>query len=168
MGHMNANRQRGFSLIELLIVVAIILIIAAIAIPNFIRAKIAANESAATSSLRTINTAELSYLNSYPTAGYANLAALGSGGVRPCVASSASACLIDDTLAAATAAPGKSGYIYAGSGNTSTYFASAKPALQGVTGVRSFCSLEDGTVRIKSSGGAIASHAACIALPGMQ
>jgi type IV pilus assembly protein PilA len=165
---MSVPKQEGFSLIELLIVVAIILIIAAIAIPNFIRAKIAANESAAASGLRTINTAELSYLNSYPTAGYASLAALGSGGVKPCVASPTSACLIDDNLATATAAPGKSGYIYAGSGTTSTYFASAVPAIQGVTGIRSFCSLEDGTVRVNSSGGAIGSHGACIALPGMQ
>lgn len=165
---MKAGKNRGFSLIELLIVVAIILIIAAIAIPNLIRAKIAANESAAAASLRAINTAEMSFLNAYPSSGYANLAALGSGGAHPCIASSTSACLIDDNIATATAAPGKSGYIFLGNANTSTYFASAAPTVQNVTGVRSFCSFEDGTVRVDTTGGAIASHAACVALPGMQ
>ena len=79
---MSIRKQKGFSLIELLIVVAIILIIAAIAIPNLLRARIAANESAAASGIRTINTGEISYANTYPTKGYsAALADLGPGGV---------------------------------------------------------------------------------------
>lgn len=162
------QNRKGFSLIELLIVVAIILVIAAIAIPNFLRAKMVANESAAASSIRTINTAELSYLNAYPTSGYASLAALGSAGARPCVASSDSACLIDDTLATATSIPGKSGYVYVGNGAFNTYFAAAKPTVQNVTGIRSFCSFEDATVRVQSNGGAIASKAACKTLPGLN
>ena len=65
------RKQRGFSLIELLIVVAIILIIAAIAIPNLLRARMAANEASAVSSIRTINTAEVTYNSTYPTVGFA-------------------------------------------------------------------------------------------------
>jgi prepilin-type N-terminal cleavage/methylation domain-containing protein len=158
----------GFSLIELLIVVAIILIIAAIAIPNLVRGRIAANESAAASSIRSINAAELSYLNSYPSMGYANLAALASGGASPCVPSPASACLIDDNLAAATSSPGKGGYIYVGNGMTTTYFAATRPAFQDISGKRSFCSIEDATIRVSNAGGAIASGAACDALPALH
>ena len=75
------RKQKGFSLIELLIVVAIILIIAAIAIPNLLRARIATNESSAAASIRSIATAQVTYLTSYPSVGYAaNIAALGGSG----------------------------------------------------------------------------------------
>jgi type IV pilus assembly protein PilA len=164
------RKQKGFSLIELLIVVAIILIIAAIAIPNLLRARMAANESAAASSIRTINTAEVSYITAYPTVGYsATLAALGAGGASPCVAASGSACLIDDNLAVkGTTSPGKSGYVYDEAGTTSTYVTTAYPDKANSTGTKTFCSVEDAVVRYDSTGasGALAG-AACAKLPGL-
>jgi type IV pilus assembly protein PilA len=164
------RKQKGFSLIELLIVVAIILIIAAIAIPNLLRARMAANESSAVASVRTINTGEVTYNSSYPTVGYAaTLAALGpSAAAGACVPASATACLIDSVLALGT----KSGYVFtgtaAGGPPTNTYYWAGIPSSPNQSGVRSFCSFEDAVVRVQPGGGAIAGEAACQALAPLQ
>jgi type IV pilus assembly protein PilA len=161
------RKQKGFSLIELLIVVAIILIIAAIAIPNLLRAKMAANESSAVNSIRTISTAEITYSSTYPTVGYApTLSVL--GGISPCVPSSTTACLIPSDLGAGS----KSGYNFSaiGSGGppATQYFATGVPAAVNQTGIRSFCSFEDAVIRVQPTGAAIPSEAACEALLPLQ
>jgi type IV pilus assembly protein PilA len=140
------RKQKGFSLIELLIVVAIILIIAAIAIPNLLRARIAANESSAVASIRTLNTAQISYNSAYPTVGFStNLGNLAGTSCTP--PSSTSACLIDTMLAAGT----KSGYSFNLTGTTGSYWATANPVTANQTGVRSFCSVADAVVRYSSA-----------------
>ncbi len=103
------KQQKGFSLIELLIVVAIILIIAAIAIPNLLRARMAANESSAVGSMRTINTAEdhlQLHLPDYWLS--ANILSLGGPPNAACTPALGSACLIDNVLSAGV----KSGYTF--------------------------------------------------------
>jgi type IV pilus assembly protein PilA len=144
------QKQKGFSLIELLIVVAIILIIAAIAIPNLLRARIAANESSAVASLRTLNTAQISYNSSYPTIGFAT--ALGNLSGTSCAPpGTTSACIIDTQLASGI----KSGYSFALSNTSgtpnSTYTFIATPLTPNQTGVRYFCSFADAVVRYSTT-----------------
>jgi type IV pilus assembly protein PilA len=147
------RKQKGFSLIELLIVVAIILIIAAIAIPNLLRAKISANESSAVGSIRNIVTAEVSYNASY--GGFAlNLATLGPATGSSCTGATgpslANACLIDAVLAGGS----KSGYFFGAAsdldtaGNATGFTTEAYPQTYNSTGVRAFCAGEDGVMRV--------------------
>jgi type IV pilus assembly protein PilA len=162
------NRQRnqkGFSLIELLVVVSIILIVAAIAIPNLLQARVAANEASAVASLRTINTAMITYVDNYPTVGFApTLAAL--GGTSCDAPDQNGACLIDNLLSSGT----KSGYTFSSTGvgtaPVGQYFATGLP-ISG-NGNRSFCSTEDGVVHYDPSGANIADHDSCIALTQLQ
>ncbi|HKH98682.1 MAG TPA: prepilin-type N-terminal cleavage/methylation domain-containing protein [Candidatus Sulfotelmatobacter sp.] len=159
------RKHKGFSLIELLIVVAIILIIAAIAIPNLLRARISANESSAAASIRTINTAEVSYQSFYPAVGFpAAIATL--GGASPCTPGVATGCLIDNQLTGGN----KSGYTFTAAGllpvngaNTQ-YVANGVPQTLNTTGVKGFCSTEDNAVRFISPAGAAEAHDPCQAL----
>jgi type IV pilus assembly protein PilA len=168
------RKQKGFSLIELLIVVAIILIIAAIAIPNLMRARIAANESAGASTVRTLNTAEVTYSTTYPSLGYApNLTTLGPNGVDctvPANVTSTSACLIDGVLGAT---PFKKGaFLYNITSSTATapvpdYLITAT-SLGTAMAKKDYCANTDAVVRWQvennTPGTAIASATACNAL----
>lgn len=158
--NLRSNEQKGFSLIELLIVVTIILIIAAIAIPNLVKNKIQANETAAVETMRTLNESVLLYSNSYNGFPH-SLSEMGpaSGGTA---ASSASADLIDSALASGV----KSGYkfVYAPvvtdpSGNVQSYTITATPVVAGSTGQRSFFTDQSGTIRNTSNGTADAASA---------
>jgi type IV pilus assembly protein PilA len=151
------NHQKGFSLIELLIVVAIILIIAAIAIPNLLRSRMAANEASAVGTLRTINTAEITYQTTYTTVGFAPLSSLG-GTATSCAtstgATSTTACLVDDVIVVSPST--KSGYNFsataAGGPPASTFASLAVPAALGQTGQRAFCSDQSGVIRWNAGG----------------
>ena len=144
------QNENGFSLIELLIVVAIILIIAAIAIPNLLRARISANEASAVASLRALNTAQISYNSLYPTVGFATvLSALGGTSCAP--PGSSNSCFIDSQLASGT----KSGYSFTLSGTSgtpnATYQIRADPLSPNQTGVRYFCTFADAVIRFGSA-----------------
>lgn len=150
---------KGFSLIELLIVVFIILIISAIAIPNLFRSRIAANEASAVSSVRQINTAEGTYSSSWGSGYAVNLTNLG-GSAAACVAgaTAANACLLDDLVSVAPFS--KSGYAFAAAGTNvigatvNGYEVNATPNTVQTTGVRAFCSEASGVIRYVTPGAA--------------
>jgi len=172
-----ANVGSGFSLIELLIVVAIILIIAAIAIPNLLRSRIAANEASAVANLRTLTTAaevySTTYADGYPPSG----AVLGGIGTTP---SCNGALIVDNTIALAPNQ--KSGYTFLYTGEDGNvplaagcaaqgfngFLATAVPITTGITGIRSFCSTEPGEIAYDETGSTAASESACDALPSIQ
>jgi len=158
---------RGFSLIELLIVVAIILIIAAIAIPNLLRSRIAANQASAVGSLRTLNTAEVTYATTYNSGYSSTLGDLGPPGSGSPVATAAG--LVDEVLSGTNGSGGtstgaaatqsdKSGYQFTympgaadPSGRINTYGITATPVSVGTTGTNFYYTDQSGVIRQNST-----------------
>jgi prepilin-type N-terminal cleavage/methylation domain-containing protein len=153
--------RNGFSLIELLLVVTVILIISAIAVPNFLRSRQRANEASAVASIRVVNTAAVTYSMTYPDLGYpAQLTTL--GGANPCTASSTQACLMDDLLAQGV----KNGYSFVLTGDgvvpSVGYAITATPQVVGSSGQRMFCTDQTGVVRFDPSGSGCSSASAAL------
>jgi type IV pilus assembly protein PilA len=145
------KNQKGFSLIELLIVVAIVLVISAIAIPSYLRSRMQANETSAVGSVRIINTSAITYSSTYVNIGFpANMADM--GGANPCSPSSTTACILEDALSRGT----KSGYSFVWTGDGAipsiTYSLTPTPLVVGGSGQRMFCTDQTGVIRDDPSG----------------
>jgi type IV pilus assembly protein PilA len=143
------RKQAGFTLIELLITVAIILVIAAIAIPNLLRSRLAANEASAVATLNAINSSEVVYTSAYGPGYSANLASLGGACTASTVPSASAACLLDSAVAIDPAV--KSGYTFTytgvGTGIIGSYTVTAVPLSVGTTGQRYFFTDETSVIR---------------------
>jgi type IV pilus assembly protein PilA len=159
-------RVRGFSMVEALVVVMIILVIAAISIPNMLQARIKANEGAAVASLHTIQTAQTLYFDTYPDVGYASLLAdLGSHGTDCQRPGKTNACIImDEALTSGL----KNGYMFGiltdGSKPATAYTATATPQALGSSGHCSYTSNQSGAIQVvstKSSGRFTIGDTAC-------
>ena len=144
--------KKGFTLIEIMIVIAIIALLAAIAIPNLLRVRLHSNEATAQAALKTIVSAEVAYRISNPT--YGTLEELGTPGVGPPY--------IDKVLADGI----RNGYQFISTDITAeTFNISAVPVSLHNAGFRSFCATQDGVVRVQADGSVIADYDACLALP---
>lgn len=145
------KRPRGFSLIELLLIVAVILIIAAITIPNFLESRLRANEASAVDFMRVIYSSVVTYSMTYPAVGYPPRL-LTLGGAEPCTASATTACLLDDVLSQGS----KGGYTFVWTGDgaipSTNFTLTATPQVAGASGRRQFCTDQRGLIHYDPSG----------------
>jgi type IV pilus assembly protein PilA len=171
-------RTNGFSLIELLVVVAIILIIAAIAIPQLLRARIAANEAAAAENVRTLTTASMAYSSTWGNGFPPNIGVL--GGLPGAPATCDQANLMDPTITNPPSQKSGFGFAFTAVGppviapagcsapGANAYLITATPLDEYITGIRSFCSDEPGVIHYDPTGATPASQGQCEALAPVQ